>query len=154
MWRALRRRLAGVLLLGPLALPCHGETLFIPVLLHPVQSGQEIFPADFTTKEYEVSSTARANYVTEPGQLLGTVASKSLPADRPIPISAIGAAPVVRKGKNTVVHYLQDGIDIQGVLVPSQDALAGDTISCRNPSTGLVVNAQVLADGTLTVASQ
>lgn len=126
----------------------------IPVPVRQLQAGQEIGATDFFSKDFEVTPVAKANFVTDFGQLDRMMATKSLIPGKPVPLSAIETVPAVRKGKITVAHFIADGIDIQGVLIPQQDGGIGDIVSCRNPASGVTVNAQAQSDGSLSVSAK
>lgn len=134
--------------------PALGETMALPVPARTIFPGQPIFDSDFTQKDFEVSNIAKLNFVVSVDQLQHKQASKILAAGKAIPLAALSQANDVRKGKETVAHFLADGIDIQGVLAPMKDGIAGETIPCRNPASGLTVDALVLADGSLSVSEK
>ncbi len=130
------------------------ETMALPVPARTIFPGQTIFESDFTQKDFEVSNVAKLNFVLSVDQLQHKEASKILPVGRAIPLAALTQANDVRKGKEVVAHFIADGIDIQGVLSPLKDGIAGETIPCRNPSSGLTVDAMVLADGSVSVSEK
>jgi flagella basal body P-ring formation protein FlgA len=139
-------------LLGPGA-AC-ADTMALPVPTRTIFPGQQIQDADFTQKDFEVSDTARQNFVINFDQIQNKQATKLLPVGKAVPLASLAKANDVRKGKETIAHFVADGIDIQGVLSPLKDGIAGETIPCRNPSSGLTVDALVLADGSLSVSEK
>ena len=130
------------------------ETMALPVPIRTIFPGQVIQDADFTQKDFEVSAVAKLNFVVSLDQIQNKEAGKILPVGKAIPLVALAKANDVRKGKETVAHFVADGIDIQGVLSPLRDGVAGERIPCRNPSSGLIVDALVMADGSLSVSEK
>lgn len=130
------------------------EVISMPVPAHVLQAGEELNEGDFYVKDFEVNSVAKANFVTDVDQAARMMTTKVLVPGKPIPLTALAIPPAVRKGKSTVVHFIADGIDIQGSLMPMQDGSTGELIPARNPSSGVTVNALVLADGSLSVSEK
>ena len=130
------------------------ETLLMPVPVHNIGSGESFASSGFTQKAFEVSAVAKANFINSVEQLQGMQSTQILAAGKPVPISAVQKTSDVHKGKNTQALFSADGIQIQGVLVPMSDGSAGQTLHCKNPQSGLIVDAVVLADGNLEVTSQ
>ena len=130
------------------------ETMALPVPTRTIFPGQIIQEADFSQKDFEVSDVAKLNFVTSLDQMDNKEAAKVLPVGKAIPLAALTKANDVRKGKETMAHFVADGIDIQGVLSPLRDGVAGQIVPCRNPSSGLTVDAMVLADGSLSVSEK
>ncbi len=130
------------------------EALLLPVPSHSIGSGEAVTSDEFVQKAFEVSAMAKANYLTTNDQLRGMQSSQFLVAGKPVPLAALQKAADVRKGKNTAAIFVADGIQIQGVLVPQSDGSAGETLHCKNPQTGLIVDALVRADGNLEVTAK
>lgn len=130
------------------------ETMALPVPTRTIFPGQVIQDADFTQKDFEVSDVAKLNFVVSLEQMQNKEAGKILPVGKAIPLAALAKANDVRKGREAVAHFVADGIDIQGVLSPLRDGVAGEKIPCRNPSSGLIVDALVMADGSLSVSEK
>ncbi len=123
----------------------------LPVPLRTIYPKDPVKKEDFTFKEYEVNEVAQRTYVISLSQLDQQVAAKALPAGRPIPLRSLKRAADVAKGQQVVARYVSDGIEIQGILVPEQDGVIGDTVRVRNPETGVTLLARVAPDGTLAV---
>jgi flagellar basal body P-ring formation protein FlgA len=130
------------------------ETMALPVPTRTIFPGQPIQDADFTQKDFEVSDIAKLNFVVSIDQMQDKEAAKILPVGKAIPLAALVKSNDVRKGKETIAHFIADGIDIQGVLSPLRDGVAGQIVPCRNPSSGLTVDALVMADGSLSVSEK
>lgn len=130
------------------------ETMALPVPTRTIFPGQVIQDADFTRKDFEVSGVAKLNFVISLDQMQDKEAVQVLPVGKAIPLAALAKASAVRKGKETIAHFIASGIDIQGVLSPLRDGIAGQIVPSRNPSSGLIVNALVMADGSLSVSEK
>ena len=130
------------------------ETMALPVPTRTIFPGQAIQDADFAQKDFEVSDIAKLNFVVSLDQMQDKEAAKILPVGKAIPLAALAKANDVRKGKEAIAHFIANGIDIQGVLSPLRDGVAGQIVPCRNPSSGLTVDALVMADGSLSVSEK
>lgn len=130
------------------------DTMALPVPARTIFPGQQIQDADFTQKDFEVSDIAKLNFVVSLDQMQDKEATKVLPVGKAIPLAALVKANDVRKGKEAIAHFIAEGIDIQGVLSPLKDGVAGQIVPCRNPSSGLTVDALVMADGSLSVSQK
>jgi flagella basal body P-ring formation protein FlgA len=60
----------------------------------------------------------------------------------------------VRRGAKVAASYSEAGLSISTQLVALEDGGVGDQISLRNTATGLIVNAEILANGTLIVRGE
>jgi flagellar basal body P-ring formation protein FlgA len=130
------------------------ETMALPVPTRTILPGQLIDEADFSRKNFEVSSVAKLNFVVSLDQMQHKEAARILMAGKPIPISSLTKAKDVHKGQQTIAHFSEDGIDIQGFLSPLNDAAAGQIVRCRNPSSGIMVDALVMENGSLSVSER
>ena len=136
------------------AVPSQAEIVTMPVPLQTIYPGQPLRPEDFLLKSFSVNDVARQNFAIRIDQLLDKEPVTVLMSGRPIALKSIKQADDVKSGKLTVARFVEDGIEIQGVLMPRQNGSAGQIIEARNPTTGVVLNVMVLADGTLSVAEK
>ena len=130
------------------------ETLLMPVPKHNINSGEAFAEADFMQKVFEVSAVAKVNYLISIDELQGMQSTQILMAGKPIAKSSLQKSADVKKGKSTMAVFSDDGIEIQGSLIPLSDGIAGQTLRCKNPQSGLIVEALVLASGNLQVISK
>lgn len=130
------------------------ETLLMPVPKHNIKSGEALADVDFMQKVFEVSAIAKMNYLVSIDDLQGMQSTQILIAGRPIANSSVQKTSDVQKGKSTMAVFSDEGIQIQGVLIPLSDGIAGQTLRCKNPQSGLIVEALVLATGNLRVVSK
>jgi len=130
------------------------ETMALPVPLRTIFPGQTITDADFVQKEFDVSAVAKLNFVLTVDQTQHKQAAKILFIGKPIPIAAMVKANDVRKGQETIARFSADGIEIQGALSPLSDGVVGQIVPCRNLTSGIIVDALVMADGSLSVSEK
>jgi flagella basal body P-ring formation protein FlgA len=86
------------------------------------------------------------------GALVGKVARRTLIAGKPIPISYIRDAELVKQGKPVRIIFSEGPLTISGVAMALQSGGLGDLLSLRNLDSGAVVKGVVEADGTVRIA--
>jgi flagellar basal body P-ring formation protein FlgA len=131
----------------------HADVMSLPVPLHTIYPKTPLRSEDFTFKEFEVNEVAQRTYLISLTQISQQLAGRALPAGRPVLLRALKRMADVRKGEQTTARYVAGGVEIQGVLVPEQDGVAGDILRAKNPETGVMLLAKVAADGTLSVGA-
>jgi flagella basal body P-ring formation protein FlgA len=122
------------------------------VPIRAIHQGEELAPSQFTARNYLVGGVARRTFVVSLDQLRGMEARATLRAGKPVALRQIGRVPAVRKGAQVNAVYHADGVFISAPFDALEDGSAGDTIRARNPATGLIVSAEVTADGALRLA--
>ena len=130
------------------------ETAAIPVPVRPIFPGQSLNSAEITTKLFYMPDASRSSYVTNKDQLIGKEALQTLSAGKPIALRLIRLTEDVKKGQPTKAIYSSGTIEIQGKLVPLINGTVGQVVQARNTSSGSVVNAMVMEDGTLLVVEK
>ena len=75
-------------------------------------------------------------------------------AGKPIALSALKQPDAVTRGKPARAHFRAGGLEISTLLVPLDDAAAGETVSARNPQSGVIIEALVLESGELMVEAK
>jgi flagella basal body P-ring formation protein FlgA len=68
-----------------------------------------------------------------------------------VPRSALREQDVVLQGRPYKVIYSSEALSIVGVGIPQQAGAVGETISVRNPTSGVLFKARVEPDQTLAV---
>ena len=144
-------RFTAVMFLASTAMAEQPAVRMLPVPQVTLYPGDAITMAVLTAKKFRMPVGSEASYVISEGQLEGKFARRTLIAGRPIVLTAVRNAESVKQGKPAFAAYAEDGLVITGSLVPLQTAEAGQTIQARNAETGLVVQAEVQADGTLRI---
>lgn len=119
-----------------------------------------IYPGDMITQEALVERKIRlgadsaAVFGENPKDLIGKVARRTLLRGEYVPRSAVREKNVVLQGRPYKVIYNSESLSIVGTGIPQQAGAAGDVISVRNPSSGVLFKARVEPDETLTVEEQ
>lgn len=126
-------------------------TIFVPsVTIYP---GDEI--SEDVLVERKVSNIApAASFGSQKENIVGRIARRTLISGQPIPASAIRDKQAVVQGRSYDILYKSGALTISGAGVPMKSAAVGETVSVRNPETGIIVQAVVQAGGTLLVKSQ
>ncbi|HVX37837.1 MAG TPA: flagellar basal body P-ring formation chaperone FlgA [Hyphomicrobium sp.] len=116
-----------------------------------------IYPGDMITAEalverkVELNSESSAIFGENPKDLIGKVARRTLMRGEYIPRSALREKDVVLQGRPYKVVYNSETLSIVGVGIPQQAGAIGETISVRNPTSGVLFKARVEPDQTLAV---
>lgn len=119
-----------------------------------------IYPGDMITEDALVERNVRVNsensavFGENPKDLIGKVARRTLMKNEYVPRSAIREQDVVRQGRPYKVIYNSQSLSIVGEGIPQQAGSVGETISVRNPASGVLFKARVQADQTLAVDEQ
>jgi flagellar basal body P-ring formation protein FlgA len=138
-------------------LSAHDAAAGTHALLVPARTiypGEDVAAAAMAEKLYTLDDGLVRNWVTEPRQVQGKQARRTLVAGKPIALSALKTPDAVLRGRPARATYRAPGLEIATTLVPLADAIAGDRVSARNPDTGIVVEAEVLASGELLVEAR
>jgi flagella basal body P-ring formation protein FlgA len=89
--------------------------------------------------------------VSSISEVSGKEAKRTLAAGKPIPLNALKAPDVVKRGQLARAVYRTQGLEITTSLTPLEDAPAGAIVKARNPETGITVEALVAPGGELLV---
>lgn len=138
---------------GLAALPAGAGTRLLQVPAATLYPGDPVQPAQLAPRSFTGSDRMLAGYVERPDQAAGKFARRTLPAGRPILLSAIKGADAVFEGQPAMATLVSGNLTITALLVPLESAAAGDTLRARNPDSGLTVTAIARGDGTLLVAA-
>lgn len=152
----MRRADAAILLSAVLAVtvPCHGaESRLIPVPKVTLYPGDPVSPSAIGLKRFIFPAGAEARFASDPSQLAGKSARRTLVAGKPIAFINLRNPDVVRQGQPAPAQFAGGGLSISAQLVPLQSGTAGDRIEARNSDTGRVVIAVIQADGSLLVGA-
>lgn len=125
----------------------------IVVVTSVIYPGQEIGPG--MIRELRLRRPLRTNQriVLDSVEIIGKVAQRTLLPRRAIPVAALREPFAVEAGEPTRANYVSGGLLISTTVVPLVDGSTDDMIRVRNPDSGRVFTARVLADGTVTVES-
>lgn len=119
-----------------------------------------IYPGDMITADVLVERKIRVNsensavFGENPKDLVGKVARRTLMRNEYVPRSAVREQDVVLQGRPYKVIYNSESLSIVGEGIPQQAGAVGETISVRNPASGVLFKARVQPDQTLAVDLQ
>lgn len=128
------------------------RTVFVPSSV--IYPGDKITPEVLVERKVRVSSSSAAVFGENPKDLIGKMARRTLLRNEYIPRSAVREQDAVLQGRPYKVTYNSESLSIVGVGIPQQAGAVGDTISVRNPASGVLFKARVEADQTLAVDEQ
>lgn len=150
---AARRRGAALLLAGIFA-GLHGAAaserqLLVPnVTIYP----REVVRADnLSQRVFIYNPDGPSSYVERHEDVVGLAVRTTLPAHRPIPLSALEKPRLVSTGAPVQIRYGHMGLDITALGVALQNGAAGETVRVRNSESGVTIMGVVEADGAVKV---
>lgn len=135
-----------------------GAAMAQPVIL-PVPRAV-IYPGDIIRQEMLTGQPMRpgalvgSQFVTSADALIGKMARRTLLPGRPILSTTIREPYSIRQGQACLAVYQSSGLTITGQVVALEAGSVGETISARNPDSGLSIRGIVQPDGTLRVDLQ
>ncbi|HPG89839.1 MAG TPA: flagellar basal body P-ring formation chaperone FlgA [Hyphomicrobium sp.] len=126
-------------------------SIYVPsITIYP---GDEITD-DVLVERKVVSAAQAASFGSQKENIVGKIARRTLIPGQPIPVSALRGKEAVMQGRSYDIVYKSGALTISGSAVPMKSAAVGETVSVRNPETGIIVQAVVQAGGTLLVKSR
>lgn len=128
------------------------RTVFVP--RNVIYPGDMITADALVERKVRVSSESAAVFGENPKDLIGKLARRTLMRNEYVPRSALREQDVVLQGRPYKVIYNSDALSIVGEGIPQQAGSVGETISVRNPTSGVLFKARVQADQTLAVDVQ
>lgn len=133
------------------AVAAGADLRLIPVPRTTLYPGDLVTPSAVMLKRFTFPPGAEARYVSDPSQLGGKEARRTLAAGKPIAFASLRNPEVVKKGRPAPGVYAVNGLVIFAQLVPLQSGAAGERIEARNADSGKVVPAVIQPDGSLRV---
>jgi flagella basal body P-ring formation protein FlgA len=140
--------------------------LVTSVLATSVRADQEIvvprvtiYPGDHLSngllevRPIQDKATSAHSVFSDPEELLGMIARRTLLVGRPIPRDAVRPEPIIRQGEPVSISYETSGILIQLSATALQSGGVGQTISVRNSDTGRIIKGRIKPDKTLIVTT-
>lgn len=134
------------------AIDAHAGNRMIPVPQVTIYPGEPVSLRAISMRSFNFPAAAEATYVSDPAQLAGRFARRTLVAGRPIAFSHLRGEEKIKPGRTAPAIYSDGGLVISGQLVPLQAGEAGQQIEARNPDSGQTVMAIIQDDGSLRVA--
>ena len=120
----------------------------LPVARRTIYPGDTITDDMITLKDADQMRGVGA-LVTDADSLIGRTARRTLLPGQPIPKVAIREAYVVFQGKTVQVIFHSGTVTITGIALALESGSTGETISARNPNSGIIIRGVVQPDGSL-----
>jgi flagella basal body P-ring formation protein FlgA len=113
-----------------------------------------IYPGDTITEDMIAFKPAgqikgAGAYATDADSLIGKAARRTLLPGQPIPKVAIREPYIVFQNKTVPLVFESGTVTITGLAQALESGSAGDSISARNPDSGVVIRGVVQPDGSL-----
>lgn len=147
---------AAIRILALFSVNCQSAVTSAGTLL-PVP-GATIYPGDVITEQALVdrdfsddSVMSKMASVRTRAGLVGKVARRTLLPGQPILPNAVGEPKIVANGAKVQLLFEEETLRIVAIGTALQSGGAGDMISVRNSTSGLMVSGTVQADGTVHV---
>lgn len=126
----------------------------LPVPAVTIPAGHVMTAADLTQRRFQTTRRSLTGIATKTKEIAGKETRRTLPAGRPIPLSALTEPIAVRRGDKAMVSYAEAGFSISASVIVLEDGSAGSMIGARNVETGQIIRAEVLPGGKLVVGPQ
>jgi flagella basal body P-ring formation protein FlgA len=107
-----------------------------------IQAGDVIAKADL--QRIEISARRlRPDSVTDPDDIVGMQAKRTLLPGRVISSLTVGEPVLVERNKRVHARYAEGGLELSLRVVSAEDGAMGETVRVTNPDTGSVLYATV-----------
>ncbi|MTH96616.1 flagellar basal body P-ring formation chaperone FlgA [Roseibium sp. RKSG952] len=116
------------------------------VTIHP---GDELSMDNVIIRRFPAQTAQQFAVMTDRYGLNGMVARRTLFPGKPIPVTAVEARLLVRRGEPARLVFQEKGLTIIMQVEPMQNGTAGKVVRVRNIDSGLVVTGVVQQDGTI-----
>lgn|SRR5574340_387176 len=124
--------------------------LEVVVPVRPIKVDEQIERDDVGTDRV-VLFDLKQPFATNPAEVIGKAASRPLPPQSPIRLTAVRRPFVVRKGDRVTIEARQGGLSIQTVGVTKSHGELGQTITVSNVDSGKELRATIVAPGVVRV---
>ena len=122
--------------------------ILTPVRL--IKADEEIETGDVVTTRLALSDL-KSPYATDPQEVVGKAASRPLPPQIPIKLTALRRPFVVRKGDRVMIEAKMGGLSIQTAGVTKGNGELGQTVTVSNTDSGKDVRGKVVGPGVVRV---
>jgi flagella basal body P-ring formation protein FlgA len=122
----------------------------IVVAKRPIMRGAIIGQDDLTSERRSVTAI-RGNYFSDPEDVIGMAASRSLRPGAPLTHSIVKAARVVRRGERVILTLRGERIAVKMAGTALRDGTRGQVIPVRNLSSNRIVEGVVSDPGLVVV---
>jgi flagella basal body P-ring formation protein FlgA len=125
----------------------------LPVPAETIARGDTITAPKLTEKHFYYDRTRALAVITDPGEVIGKAARRTLRAGKPIPLNSVQPVRLVARGRPTQARFSAGNLVITATVLPQSDAGPGDLVRARNIDSGRTITGIVRADGTIEVSS-
>lgn len=125
------------------------ETALTPVRV--IYPGETVDAGSVEPVKLRRGARVRTAVATDPAEVEGKVAKRTLVPGKLIPVSALRDAYAVEAGATVEAVFAKDGLSISLSAVALQSAGAGEPLRLRNAQTGKTFSGTAQADGTVRV---
>lgn len=122
--------------------------ILAPVRL--IKTDEEIEANDVVTMRVALSDL-RLPYATDPRDVVGKAATRPLPPQAPIRLTALRRPFVVRKGDRVMIEAKMGGLSVQTAGITKGNGELGQTITVSNTDSGKDLRAKVVGPGVVRV---
>lgn len=119
------------------------ELAAVPVPTVIINPGDVIRDVQIAEKEFDARIRNR-NFYQNSRDVVGRMARHVLLPGRPIAITSLKEAFLVSAGDTITVKFSAAGLEVTGHALALHSGRLGDTISCRNVDTGVVIRGKVI----------
>lgn len=153
--RATKRLLSTVCALLMTSQICAGSTvermLLVPTTT--IYPNQELDKQTLILRPFIYDPAGPSAYLENPQDALGQSPRFTLPANKPIPLSALGRTRHVSTGSAIEIIYTVEGLTITAQGQALHNASVGELVKVRNRETGSVISGTLLSDRQVRVSS-
>ena len=152
----LRTSCAAVLVVATASMAA-GEVLAgvdLPVPRQTIHPGDEITPGLLVVRRFPDATVQRFAVVVSRGDVEGMEARRTLLPGQPIPLTAVAAPEIVKRGQPARLVFHDGGLIIVAQVEAIQSGGTGDVIKVRNLDSGVTVIGTVQSDGSILIGNE
>lgn len=130
-------------------LPSAAGGIDLPVPKVTIHPGEEVTSENLIIRRFPTRTTQQFAVMTDRYGLYGMIARRTLLPGKPVPVSAVAAQLLVKRGEPARLVFQEQGLTIVMQVEALQSGAAGKVVRVRNIDSGLVVTGVVHPDGTI-----
>lgn len=125
----------------------------LPVPRTTIHPGDEIRDDLIVENRFPAATAQRFAVIDNRRDLKGKLARRTLLPGQPIPINAVAAPMLVKRGEPARLIFREAGLSIVTLVNPMQSGGSGDVVKVRNSDSGVMVIGTVQPDGSILVGN-
>lgn len=122
----------------------------VPVLRTKHFRGTEINTGDIMWLDI-AADKVDSGYVRNVSQLEGKIAERTISSGRPINLSSLGEPPIILRKNKVSMIYQKPYLQIRTKGIAMEDGMVGEEIRVKNETSGQIISALVMKNGTVLV---